>query len=63
MDIVMQESIKIPNSVIVSGLTGNSADDEVNSYLEKHGEISRVFPINDKNSDFFGHLITFDNPI
>ena len=57
MEIVTRESIKIPNSVIVSGLQGNIVDDEVGTYLEKYGEINRRLLIDDKNSDFHRHLI------
>lgn len=36
MEIVMQESVKIPCSVVVSGLTETTSDDDVSTYLQKY---------------------------
>lgn len=53
----MRESIKIPNSVIVSGLTETDADNEVSTYLEKYGSINRFFRIDEPASYFHKHMI------
>ncbi len=36
MDVVDQEGIKIPNTVIVSGATGTADDEELMKILQKH---------------------------
>lgn len=48
----MNEAIKIPNSVIVSGLKQTEADDEVALYLATYGSINRVFRIDNPRSQF-----------
>ena len=62
----MRESIKIPNSVIVRRATGTFTEDElvtypekqeVGTYLEKYGEINRLLPIDDTNSEFHQHIL------
>lgn len=57
MDIVTLESVKIPNSVIVSGLTMTEVDNELPSYLETHGSVNRVLSIDDPGSEFHGSAI------
>nr|XP_046238955.1 paraneoplastic antigen Ma3 homolog [Scatophagus argus] len=42
MDVVKAENIKVPNAVLVSGLTGKSIDDEVFQYLQQYGKIERT---------------------
>ncbi|KAL3979205.1 solute carrier family 15 (peptide/histidine transporter), member 3/4 [Sarotherodon galilaeus] len=41
MEIVVKESIKIPNSVIIKGLTNSDLDEEVATYLGKHGSVNQ----------------------
>ena len=53
----MQESVKIPCSVMVSGLTETTSDDEVSTYLQKYGSIKRHSRIDDPKSDFHKHII------
>ena len=57
MEIVTQESIKIPNSVIIKGLTESKLDEEVATYLEKHGSINRHVRIDSPNSEFHRQII------
>lgn len=38
-------SVKIPNSVIVSGITGTEADEELYDFLKQYGSIQRVIPV------------------
>lgn len=57
MEIVMQESVKIPCSVVVSGLTETTSDDDVSTYLQKYGSIKRHLRIDDPKSDCHNHII------
>lgn len=52
MDIIKKESVKVPNSLIVSGLSGISQDEEICDYLKQYGKISRIIPIVDVDSEF-----------
>lgn len=57
MEVVSSESIKIPNSVLVSGLTNTELDAELIQYLKTYGSIDRIVPIDDIQSPFHGHVI------
>lgn len=54
---VTTESIKIPNSVIISGPLNPDFEKEVIIFLETHGAIDRLFHIDDINSPFHKHVI------
>lgn len=45
MDVVETSSVKIPNSVIVSGITDTEIDDELSDFLKQYGSIQRVIPV------------------
>lgn len=57
MDVVLRESVRIPNSVVVSGLTGSETDEEVSTFLQKYGSINRYFRLDDPESDYHKHMI------
>lgn len=57
MDIVEAEGIKVPNSVIVSGLTKTESDDELIDILKGHGSFARTIFISDKESEFYQSTI------
>ncbi len=48
MDIVEAEGIKIPNSVIVSGLTNTEHDDGLIDTLKTYGSFVRTLTISDR---------------
>lgn len=52
MDIIQSKKIKVPNSVLVSGLSGTDVDDEVVDFLKKYGSIERVVKIESSDADF-----------
>lgn len=56
MDIVHQSVVKIPNAIIVSGLTEMTQDEEILDYLKTHGKIDRVIPVDDPTSEFYNSL-------
>nr|XP_023646296.1 uncharacterized protein LOC111832821 [Paramormyrops kingsleyae] len=45
MDVVVTESVKVPNAVLVSGLCESDEKGEIFEFLEKHGYISRVIRV------------------
>lgn len=57
MDIVEAEGIKIPNSVIVSGLTNTEHEDELIDTLKMYGSFARTLTISDKISEFYQSTI------
>lgn len=57
MEIIMQESVTIPCSVVVSGLTDTVRDEELAAHLQKYGSINRFLRIDDPKSDFHKHMI------
>lgn len=56
MDIVIKENLKVPNCVLVSGLS-DTAVDEVAEFLQKYGKISRTVRITDGQSEYYGQII------
>lgn len=63
MDIVLKEAIKIPNSVIIKGLTNSDLDEEVAIYLEKQGSVNRHIRIDDPHSEFYRLMIAEFNHV
>ncbi len=57
MDIVEAEGIKIPNSVIVTGLTNTEHDNELIDTLKRYGSFARTLTISDKISEFYQSTI------
>lgn len=52
MDVIQSKNIKVPNSVLISGLSGTDVDDEVVDFLGKYGSIERVVKIESSDADF-----------
>lgn len=57
MDVVQKHQIKIPNAVIVEGLTGSENDEEVVDFLKQYGSINRIISVDDPSSEFFQQAI------
>lgn len=57
MDIVEAEGIKVPNSLIVSGLTNSERDEELIDLLKRYGSFARTLLISDKESEFYQSTI------
>lgn len=57
MDIVTKEDIKVPNSLIVSGLIENESDEELVDFLNKSGHIARVVRIDSPQSLYHKNAI------
>lgn len=45
MDIIVKENVKIPNAVLVSGITSTEVDEEIFDFLKKYGSISRIVKV------------------
>lgn len=52
MEVVQRENIKVPNSVIVSGLTDTEADEELIDFLNKYGRVARVVRVDSPTSPY-----------
>ncbi|XP_054872810.1 zinc finger CCHC domain-containing protein 12-like [Amphiprion ocellaris] len=57
MDFIEQSGVKIPNSVIVCGLTNSEKDENVLDFLKRYGSIQNVVSGNDKASEYYQNLI------
>ncbi len=57
MEVIYSENIKVPNSVIVSGLSGTKADEEVFDYLKQFGSISRSIVVSLPDSEHGNQII------
>lgn len=52
MDTVISENVKVPNSLLVSGVTGSDIDNEVFDYLGQYGKIERVIKVTSSEAKF-----------
>ena len=52
MDAIQSANIKVPNSVLVSGMSDNEVDEEVIDFLKQYGAIERVVKIDSTDADF-----------
>ncbi|XP_034531532.1 uncharacterized protein LOC117826384 [Notolabrus celidotus] len=52
MDVVESQGIKVPNSVLISGLAGTEVDEEVIEFLKTYGSISRVVKVDSSDPEF-----------
>ena len=57
MEVVDRENVKVPNSVIVSGLTDTDKDQDVTDYLNKYGHITRTLRVDDPESPYHRNAI------
>lgn len=58
MDFIQKSGVKIPNAVIVSGLTQTPEQDEqVIEFLKRYGKIDKILMVDDPQSEFFQNLI------
>ena len=52
MDTVTRENVKVPNSLLVSGVTGCEVDNEVFEYLGQYGKIERIIKVTSREAKF-----------
>lgn len=58
MDFVQRCGVKIPNAVIVSGLTrAGDQDEQVIDFLKEYGSIKRTILVDEDESEFYQNLI------
>jgi len=51
MEVVQASSVKIPNSVIVSGVDGTDTDEELYDFLKQYGSIHRIVEVESPESE------------
>uniref|UniRef100_A0A3Q2VPU6 Paraneoplastic antigen Ma-like C-terminal domain-containing protein n=1 Tax=Haplochromis burtoni TaxID=8153 RepID=A0A3Q2VPU6_HAPBU len=62
MDFVEKYAVKVPNAIIVSGVTDRDKDKEVFEFLERHGTIRRVLSVDDDSSAFYkSQIVEFES--
>lgn len=49
--------LKVPDCVLVSGLSDTAVDEEVAEFLQKYGKISRTERLTDGQSEYYGQII------
>ncbi|XP_066513857.1 zinc finger CCHC domain-containing protein 12 [Hoplias malabaricus] len=57
MEFIEHNSVKVPNSVIVNGLTGSDCGGEVLTFLKEHGTINRTLKVDDASSELHSQVI------
>ncbi|XP_041842148.1 uncharacterized protein LOC121640451 [Melanotaenia boesemani] len=57
MDVIQAENVKVPNSVLVGGLTGEEVDNEVFEYLGQIGPIEKIVKVTSSETQFKGTAI------
>lgn len=58
MDFIQKSGVKIPNAVIVTGVTEeDTQNQEVFDFLKKYGSTGRVLLVDDSSSEFYQNLI------
>lgn len=60
MDVIEREGIKVPNAVIVSGLTNTDKNEKVFEFLKKYGPIDRIMnliSVSDPISEYYSKII------
>lgn len=57
MDVVLKENLKVPNCVLISGLSNTTIDDKVFEFFNKYGSISRIVAITDAQSSYCGKTV------
>ena len=57
MEVVEREDIKVPNSVIVSGLADSELDEELADFLNKYGRIARTVRVDNPQSPYHKNAI------
>lgn len=57
MDTVTRENVKVPNSLLVRGVTGCEVDNEVIEHLGQYGKIERVLKVTSREAKFQNSVI------
>lgn len=58
MEVFKKLGIKIPNAILISGLTETERDEEVIDFLKRYDSINRLLSVNEPSSVFDQNLIT-----
>lgn len=52
MDVIQSQNVKVPDSVLVGGVTGDEVDNEVMEYLGQFGSIGRIIQVTSSEPQF-----------
>lgn len=52
MEVIEQENVKVPNSLIVSGITNTERDNDLTEHLSRYGRIGRIVRIDSPESTY-----------
>lgn len=47
MEVIEEKGIKVPNAVLISGLTGTEVDEEILDFVKQYGSINKIIPLSD----------------
>lgn len=57
MEVIVTKGIKVPNAVIVSGVTGTEHDEKLLEVLQKYGSIAKIVNVQDPESESHENLV------
>lgn len=57
MEMIQSKGVKVPNSLLISGLTGTETDEEVYDFLKEYGSIQRTIPVDLPQSELGPQVI------
>lgn len=47
MEVIEEKGVKVPNAIIISGITETEVDEEILDFVKQYGSINRIIPISD----------------
>lgn len=47
MEVIEEKGVKVPNAVLISGLTETEVDEEILDFVKQYGSINRILPLSD----------------
>lgn len=57
MEVIEEKGVKVPNAVLISGLTETEVDEEVFNFVKQYGSINRIIPFSDPSLESKGSVI------
>lgn len=57
MEVVEQECVKVPNAILITGITETEVDEEILDFVKQYGSINRTIPVSDTSPESKKSLI------
>lgn len=57
MEVVEKECVKVPNAILINGITGTETDEEILDYVKRYGSINRTILVSDPSLETEKSLI------